>query len=138
MRSGFAGRGVCGIDTTTQRQTAFIGFGAGFDAALSGMAIDPTGSRLFLQGQTHVYVYDTATLTQIGVVAPQSKDPNLPLAGILMGPDGFTVYVNDRNSATAFYTIDARTLTATEADTPTPAPSASGEPYFSPFLLVLP
>lgn len=130
--------GVCAVDTTTKQQTAFVGYGAGFDAAIGGMAIDPTGSRLFLQGQTHVYVYDTATLSQVGVVAPKSSDPKLSLTSIQMSPDGFTVYVNDLNSATAFYGINAITLTATEIDAPTPAPDPNGEPYYSPFLLVLP
>ena len=130
--------GVCAVDTTAKQQTAFIGYGAGFDAAISGMAIDPTGSRLFLQGKTHVYVYDTATLSQVGVVAPKSSDPKLSLTSIQMSPDGFTVYVNDLNSATAFYGINAITLTATEIDAPTPAPDPNGEPYYSPFLLVLP
>ena len=115
--------GICVIDTTTQQQTAYIGFGAGLET-LSDLAIDPTGSRLYVAGQTHVYVYDTATLAQIGSVLTRQ---GVTLNNIGIAMDGSTVFANDQNS-TAVFRIDAVSLAVTEIDFPAPPPFSCESP----------
>ncbi|HEY6340087.1 MAG TPA: hypothetical protein VIY49_01230 [Bryobacteraceae bacterium] len=115
------GAGFCVIDTTTGQQTAYVGYGAGLET-LSDLAIDPTGSRLYLAGQTHVYAYDTATLMQIGSVL---TNQNAQLGNIRVSSDGTAVFANDQNSS-AVFVIDPVMLTSTEVDLAAPPPFPSG------------
>jgi DNA-binding beta-propeller fold protein YncE len=124
--------GICVIDTTTQQQTAYIGYGAGLET-LSDLAIDPTGSRLYVAGQTYVYAYDTATLMQIGSALTKAS---VQLNNIGISTDGSIVLVSDANSGTVF-SLNPVSLAVTEIDLPALPPFPSGlQPTF--IMTVLP
>lgn len=116
------GVGFCTVDTTTRQQVSYVGYGAGLET-LSDLAIDPTGSRLYLAGQTYVYAYDTGSLMQTGSVLTKQ---GVQLNGIGIISDGSLVVANDQNS-TAVFSIDPMTLAVKEEDLAAPAPFPSGE-----------
>jgi DNA-binding beta-propeller fold protein YncE len=116
------GAGFCAVDTATDEQIGYVGYGAGLDP-LSDIAIDPTGSRLYLAGQTHVYAYDTATLAQTAGVLTKT---GVTLGGIGVAPDGSVILSNDQNS-TAVFAIDPVTMAVTEVDVAAPPAFPSGE-----------
>ncbi len=122
------------VDTAAQGQIAVINTSQGslFDVALTDIAIDPTGSRLYLIGNTSVgplnqrtgylLVYDTASLAQITNILVQ---PSGFLNNMAMTAGGGTIFANDQFSGNQF-AIDLPSLAVTALPSnPLPSPPDS-------------
>jgi len=144
MESGSAGGGVYAFDTVTQQQTGrlILPPEQGNIQSTLALAIDPTGSRVYVLGaagvgsQTtytgYVTAFDTASLTQTGsVTLKQGIYPSS--MGISL--DGTTLFASDQNSSTIFG-IDAVSLAVTEFDLPPAPPDPSGLPYAYSLLVI--
>jgi len=129
------------VDTLAQAQIAVINTSQGslFDVALTDIAIDPTGARLYLLGNTgvgpqnqrtgYLFVYDTASLAQLAAILVQ---PSGFLNNMAITAGGGTIYANDQFSGNQF-AIDAASLAVTALP---PAPLST--PPDSSLALVVP
>lgn len=125
------------VDTTAGQQIAQLSapLEQGLPQNLADLAVDPTGSRVFVGGSAgsgaltqytgFVTAYDTATLTQAGSVLLKQ---GMYVNNVGISPDGSIILANDEFSTAAF-AIDSRTLAVAETDFPAPPPDTSGQGY---------
>ncbi len=117
------------IDTLSQQVIAKV---LNATDEFNDLAVDPTGSYLYLIGGSRLLVYDTATLTQISsVVVNPAGSEALPMNYLAISADGSTLLANDEYSNN-IYTINAATLAVTPPANPSP------EQYIASFMVVVP